>query len=67
MKFNIKPKPYLHDKKKVTRFAWFPIRVEDNIIWLEKFIVTYKYQKDSFWNYYYWQPYKKELINKSED
>ena len=39
----------LWDKKTVIRFAWFPKRVEDNILWLEKYECTYRYEKDKDW------------------
>ena len=53
MRLKIKPKPCFYDKKTVTKFAWFPIVVEDNIIFLEKYEHVYRYEKDCFWDYYY--------------
>ena len=66
MRFKVKPEPYFYDKKTVTRFAWFPTRVEDNIIWLEKYECTYRYEKDWFFGCYYWEIFDKNLLNKKE-
>ena len=66
MKFKVKPKPQLWDKKTVFRFAWFPKRVQDTIVWLEEYLVVYRYTKDSFWDHYYWEVYTTELLNKQD-
>ena len=66
MKFKVKPQPCFWDKKTVTRFAWFPIRVEDNIIWLEKYECTYRFERDSFWDYSYWELLDRKIINKQD-
>ena len=66
MKFKVKPKPCFYDKKIVVKFAWFPKRIEDTIVWLEEYLVVYRYEKDWFWGYYYWGVYKTELLNKQE-
>ena len=66
MRLKIKPKPCFHDKKTVIRFAWFPIVVEDNIIFLEKYERVYRYETDWFWGYYYWETINKKLLNKQD-
>ena len=38
MKFKVKSKPYFWDKKTVIHFAWFPTRIDDTIIWLERYV-----------------------------
>ena len=55
MKFKVKPKPYFWDKKKVIKYAYFPTRINNTIIWLEKYECTYRYTRDSFLGYYYWE------------
>ena len=63
MKFKVKRKPDFFEKYTTINFAWFPIRIENTIIWLEKYECTYMYIKDNFWNYYYWEVYETKLIN----
>jgi hypothetical protein len=65
MRFKVKPKPNIGDRKTVIKFAWFPTRVEDNIIWLEKYKAMYYYKYDSFWNYFYWKKWDKKLLNEN--
>ena len=55
MKFKVKPKPCFWDRITVTRFAYFPTRINNTIIWLEKYECTYRYTRDSFLGYYYWE------------
>ncbi len=55
MRFKTKPKPSHWDEKTIIQFAWFPIRIENTIIWLEKYECTYRYTRDSFWEYNYWK------------
>jgi hypothetical protein len=55
MRFKVKPKPMLNDIKTVIRFAWFPIRIENTVIWLEKYQCIYIYTYDRFWSYFYWK------------
>ena len=66
MRLKVKAKPQLWDKKIVVKFAWFPKRVQDTIVWLEKYECTYRYTKDSFWDYYYWEAVDKVLLNKQD-
>jgi len=66
MRLKIKPEPNFFDKKTIIEFSWIPIRVENNIIWLEKYECTYRYTKDSYWDYYYWEEIDKKLINKKD-
>jgi hypothetical protein len=66
MRLKVKPEPNFFDKKTIIEFAWIPIRVENNIIWLEKYERTYRYTKDSVWEYYYWEEIGKKLINKKD-
>ena len=30
-----KPQPKDGDTKKVKRYAWYPVRIDDNVIWME--------------------------------
>lgn len=48
MKWNCKTEPKLGDKKEKIEFAFFPTKVEDKWIWLEKYIAIYVYKE-----YYY--------------
>jgi hypothetical protein len=62
MKFKLTPQPNFWDKKTVIKFAWFPIIVENNIIWLEKYEATYRWETDWFWGDYYWNLKNRKLI-----
>jgi hypothetical protein len=64
MRFKVKPQPCYWDRKTVIRFAYFPTRIENTIIWLEKYECTYRYTKDPFWGYNYWEVIDKKLLNK---
>jgi hypothetical protein len=66
MRFKVKPKPCYWDRKTVIKYAYFPTRVENTIIWLEKYECTYRYNRDSFWEYNYWDVIDKKLLNKQE-
>lgn len=66
MRFKVKPKPDWHDKKTVIRFAWFPIRVKDNIIWLEKYECIYRFEIDSSCGSSYWEVFDRKLIKKQD-
>lgn len=35
----------LGETKKVTKFAFFPIRIDDHLVWFEKYINTYVFSK----------------------
>ena len=50
MKIKVKQKvePQIGDTKEKVRFAFFPRKIEDTWVWLEKYIATYKYME-----YYY--------------
>jgi len=67
MRLKVKPKPHLFEKRTMVKFAWFPIRVEDTIIWLEKYECTCRYMKDSFLDYCYWEVLYMKLLNKTND
>lgn len=43
-------KPTLGEKKEKISFALFPIKIEDQWIWLKEYIVIYEYKK--FYNSY---------------
>lgn len=48
MKWNVKPKkpiPIEGDTKEKIRFAFFPTKVEDKWLWLEKYVSIYQYKK----------------------
>ena len=66
MRFKVKSKPIFWDRKTVVRFAYFPIRIQDTIIWLEKYKCTYRYTRDSFWEYCYWEVVDKFIIYKQD-
>lgn len=63
MKFKVKAKPNYCDKKTVVRFAWFPNRIDNTIVWLEKYECTY-ICLDSICGDLYWSIFDKKLINK---
>ena len=63
MRIKIKPKPRLWDKKTVIKFAWYPIRVNDLIVWWEMYESTYAYRKDWFYGYY-WELYERKVFDK---
>lgn len=66
MRLKTNPKPNHWDIKKVVRFAYFPIKIDDTIIWLEKYECTYRLEYDRFWGNYYWNLIDEQLINKEE-
>lgn len=37
MKFKLKPKPKHGDKRTVNKFAILPVRIGDELVWLEKY------------------------------
>lgn len=37
MRFNIPPKPNDRDKRAVKTFAWLPIKINNQYVWLEDF------------------------------
>ena len=41
IKTNIQPTPAANTAKSVIRFAWLPHRIEDKIMWLERYEVLY--------------------------
>ena len=47
MKFNRpvkkKPQPKDGDTKKVKRFAWYPVRIGDTVVWMECYNEKFKY------------------------
>ena len=62
MKFKVKPKPELWDKKTIIKFAWYPIRVNNLIVWWEMYESTYVYKKDWLTGYY-WELIERKVIN----
>ena len=65
MKFKVKAKPKLWAKKTVVRFAWFPKRVQDTIVWLEKYECTY-ICVSSICGDWYWSVSDRKLLNKQD-
>ena len=57
MKFKIKTFdiPKIGDRKTIIKFAWFPKKIDNIILWLEKYECTYEFKWDSFYNSYYWE------------
>ena len=43
IKFNEKLEPKHYDKKIITEFLWFPVRINNEIRWLEKATILYEY------------------------
>lgn len=44
MRFDVKPKPNLGDKKRVKKFAFFPVKINDRKkVWLESYYQHYIY------------------------
>ena len=44
MRFDVKPKPNLGDKKRVKKFAFFPVKINDRKkVWLENYYQHYIY------------------------
>jgi hypothetical protein len=66
MRFKTKFNPELWDRKTIIQFAWLPTKIENTIIWLEKYECTYGYTHDLFWEYNYWEVIDKKLINKQD-
>lgn len=45
MRFLVKKQsPKINDIKEVRKFAFWPVRIDDEIIWLEFYYVTYEYR-----------------------
>lgn len=40
-----KTKPRIGDIKEKVKFAFFPTKINNNYVWLEKYIVTYEFKK----------------------
>ena len=60
---NRQPKPKSGEKKNQLEFAFFPMWVEDKLIWLERYISCYEYEFDM--NYgFMWVEKSRKLINK---
>lgn len=43
MRFKLKPKPTLFDRRIIKKFAWFPIEIDREVRWLEKVVIEQKY------------------------
>ena len=44
MRFDVKPKPNLGDKKRVKKFAFFPVKINDRKkVWFESYYQNYIY------------------------
>ena len=44
MKWKVKPYPDLGQQRVITRFAWFPVRLHNNVtVWLETYQVRQEY------------------------
>lgn len=43
MRFPLKPKPKHGDTRIVKRFAWLPVEVEEQFVWLERYSSHQKY------------------------
>ena len=63
MRFKVKPKPELWDRKTVIKFAWYPVRVNDLIVWWEMYESTYSYRKKDWLTGYYWELIERKVIN----
>ena len=66
MRLKLEPKPKEYQRKTLIKFAYFPQRIENTIVWLEKYECTYVY-KYNYVNYYFsWLITDKKLINKQD-
>ena len=63
MRFKVKPTPELWDKKTIIKFAWYPVRVNNLIVWWEMYESTYSYRKDWLCEYY-WKLIERKVFNK---
>lgn len=64
MRLKIEPTPKEYQRKTVIKFAYFPQRIENNIVWLEKYKCTYVYKYGR--RECYWLIIDKKLINKQD-
>ena len=62
MRIKVKRKPEPWDKKTVIKFAWYPVRVNDLIVWWEMYESTYIHKKDWLTGYY-WELIERKVIN----
>lgn len=49
MKWKIRPIPKIGDIMTKTEFAWFPTRIGNTRVWLEKYTAIYEYVKYRHW------------------
>ena len=67
-----KPEPEIGDKKSEIKFAFIPKRIQDHIVWLEKYECVYIYNPSytSLKSYSksscYWEVCETKLINKQD-
>ena len=66
MRFKVKPTLSFDYKKSVIRFAFIPKRIQDHIVWLEKYECVYTYSYNRVWDYYYWKVCETKLIKKQD-
>ena len=64
MRLKLEPTPKENQQKTVIKFAYFPQRIENNIVWLEKYECTYIYKYGR--RECYWLITDKKLINKQD-
>lgn len=56
MRFYPKNNPRVNEKRTVIKFAWLPVKLNDNtVIWLEKYYAFQIYTKQD------WQTYEKQI------
>lgn len=53
--------PKVGEKKTVRRFAWLPVRVNENTVWWETYEVTYILRLGLF-NDYYWSETSRSIL-----
>lgn len=45
MRWKLEDKPKLGSKKYKFKFAWYPVRINNNMVWLEWYKEIWEYQK----------------------
>jgi len=50
MRFQIKPFSKVGDYRLVKRFAWFPVKYQNMLVWLESYWALEQYQEMGYWH-----------------
>ena len=57
-----RPHPKLGEEREVIKFAYFPTRIGDSIVWLQKYSVLYQFKKTYRFTAGSFNPYPTEII-----